>query len=768
MLELHDVFYVIIYRLSVMKYKLIIAFSLVTLAISFVLNFFLSQQCKLRINEIQPYKEAEIDGELYGQYVELFNTGKLAVNASRYFLSDDKDNLFKYELPDTTINAGEVLLVDTDPLILNFKSDKNQTIYLSYKSGIILDSVTIPLLSKSETICRKPNGEGDWVVAAASPAVSNSESQEYVNPPTFSFQSGFYDEPFDLEINADDGLRIFYTTDGSIPDINSIEYTDPIYVFDRTCEPDIINSLPRTIEQYDDNYTSEGKTDKAFIIRAVAINDSGSASKEISATYFVDKNKYSNSDVVSLITEPEKLYGDYGIYVTGLPYDTWYLGNQEGPAPYPLFQLRGRDFEIPAYFELISPTQQFGQDIGLRITGDASRNSRKKSFSLYARKEYSGKNVFDESIFQGIKSHKLALRGGYANSLVQRLVSDRNVVTQQSRRVNVFINGEFMYAANILEKYDARYFSEHYGISSDNIIVMRTNELAEGEAGAENEINEIYSFINSHDLSLDSNYEDFSKLLDLNNYIDYMCIRIYIDDMDFSEERNCIVWKAKNASSKRYEDGRWRFGLYDLDAMEFNDYDLWGYNSQAEKNTFSIESKFPNLTPIDQQPIFAALKTNKTFKREFVTTFMDLCNSTFSFDNVLNEMENYGEITKDYLPGSGGNHPKEYYIDFFKNRKMYISKYLAEEFNLQGTLETVNISFDQTAGNISVNSISSVSETGEWSGEYYTDYPIVITATPLEGYKFLRWEGDIDSTSPTIDVKLTQGGASIRAIFTKI
>ena len=767
MIKLRVVFYVTTKRNSAMKYKLIIALSLIALAVAFVFNFFLSQQCKLRINEIQPYKEVEIDGELYGQYVELFNTGKLAINTSSYFLSDDKDNLFKFELPDSTINAGEILLINIDPIILKFKSSKNQTIYLSNKGGTILDSIVIPCLSKSETICRKPDGKGDWVVAAASPAVSNSESRERVNPPTFSCQSGFYDEPFNLEINADDGLRIFYTTDGSIPDISSNEYTKPIYVFDRTSEPDIIISLKRTIEQYDDNYISEGNADKAFIIRAVAINDSGSASKEISATYFVDKKEYSNGDVVSIITEPEKLYGDYGIYVTGLPYDTWYLGNQEGPAPYPLFQLRGRDFEIPAYFELISPTQQFGQDIGLRITGDASRNSRKKSFSLYARKEYSGKNVFDESIFQGIKSHKLALRGGYANSLVQRLVSDRNVVTQQSRRVNVFINGEFMYAANILEKYDARYFSEHYGISSDNIIVMRTNELAEGEAGDENEINEIYSFINSHDLSLDSNYEDFSKLLDLNNYIDYMCIRIYIDDMDFSEGRNCIVWKAKNASSKRYEDGRWRFGLYDLDAMEFNDYDLWGYNSQAEKNTFSIESKFPNLTPIDQQPIFAAVKSNKSFQKEFVTTFMDLCNSTFSFDNVLKEMENYGEITENYLPGSGGNHPKEYYLDFFKNRKKYISKYLAEEFDLQGTLETISISFEENAGNISVNSIDSVSGNGEWIGEYYTDYPITITATPIEGYEFVRWEGDVESTSSTIDVTLAKGGTCIRAIFNK-
>ena len=55
----------------------------------------------------------------------------------------------------------------------------------------------------------------------------------------FSRESGFYEEPFTLEMTAPFGTEIYYTLDGSWPDENAILYTTPIYIDDATPHPNV-------------------------------------------------------------------------------------------------------------------------------------------------------------------------------------------------------------------------------------------------------------------------------------------------------------------------------------------------------------------------------------------------------------------------------------------------------------------------------------------------------------------------------------------------
>ncbi|HLR77697.1 MAG TPA: chitobiase/beta-hexosaminidase C-terminal domain-containing protein, partial [Burkholderiaceae bacterium] len=49
---------------------------------------------------------------------------------------------------------------------------------------------------------------------------------EALAPPSFSHDSGFYDQPFDLVLtHPDPGVQIFYTLDGSIPDPDNLDGT---------------------------------------------------------------------------------------------------------------------------------------------------------------------------------------------------------------------------------------------------------------------------------------------------------------------------------------------------------------------------------------------------------------------------------------------------------------------------------------------------------------------------------------------------------------
>ena len=56
---------------------------------------------------------------------------------------------------------------------------------------------------------------------------------------------------------------------------------------------------------------------------------------------------------------------------------------------------------------------------------------------------------------------------------------------------------------------------------------------------------------------------------------------------------------------------------------------------------------------------------------------------------------------------------------------------------------------------------------GSWDGSYFTDYPITVTALANDGYEFLGWKGDADSTDSTITLPV-DGGIMLEPLFAKI
>lgn len=61
-----------------------------------------------------------------------------------------------------------------------------------------------------------------------SPGSSNEEAGLVLNEPTLSLPSGFYQGSISLSMEADQDCVIRYTLDGSEPDMNSKEYTEPL------------------------------------------------------------------------------------------------------------------------------------------------------------------------------------------------------------------------------------------------------------------------------------------------------------------------------------------------------------------------------------------------------------------------------------------------------------------------------------------------------------------------------------------------------------
>ena len=95
-------------------------------------------------------------------------------------------------------------------------------------------------------------------------------------------------------------------------------------------------------------------------------------------------------------------------------------------------------------------------------------------------------------------------------------------------------------------------------------------------------------------------------------------------------------------------------------------------------------------------------------------------------------------------------------------------RYMAEEFQLKGTLEEVTIKINDTDGGfIRLNTTVPDLTDGSWTGKYYTDYPITLTAEPKAGYEFIGWSGSVNSQNATIEVDIMSGGIVLEAVFEK-
>lgn len=696
-------------------------------------------------------------------YIELYNQGDLPCAAEQLYLSDDEYDLKKKALPKTVIPAKGYLLVKLDEYSFGLNRNGGETVYLSDALGFIIDQVSTVAVEPDFSYCRVDDISDDWRMYSATPGETNKKGFARLHTaPQLSHESGFYDDAFDLQIMAEEGITIHYTLDGSIPTSESEIYTQPIRVYDRSEEPNIWRSQQRVQENWA-NYTPDTTpVDKAFIIRAVGIDAEGSVSVPVTATYFVGLEEYKDYNVISLVVDPEDFWGENGIYVTGNEYDIWYTGEKrEGVPPIANFLKRGRVVERPAHFTFLSEGEISEENIGVRVTGASSRINPQKRFSIFAREIYNNSDTFKMDFFKDVQSKSLSLRYGFAGAFCQGIAQDRNFGIQRAKRAFVFLNGEYWYDYNIMERYDKQYFYEHYGVNPNNVVVVKSGGLQEGVRGDELLLNDIYDYLAVHDLSDSKNYAGFAEIVDIQSYIDYMCFNIYIDNMDFTEQKNAAWWRSRAVTSKPYEDGKWRFLLYDLDAMEWNDSHLWGVNSQAEKNTFSLTPRFTGNQAINQQPIFVALKKNPEFVKRFASTFMDMVNVHFQYDNVKRTLD-------EYIQSGKRKSSAEYYEVFFKERANYIVPYMAEEFSLAGTLETLRLGTnDHAAGYIQLNTITPDLSRGDWSGQYYTDFPVAVTAVAREGYVFKGWTGSVHSEEASLEVNLSTGGMSLYAIFEK-
>lgn len=521
--------------------------------------------------------------------------------------------------------------------------------------------------------------------------------------PVFSKESGSYDKSFELSLHAPKGSKIYYTTDGSEPDVSSVggsvkdtvpaklptnEYKQAITVKNRDNDENRLCSKVNIPYMYDPTdyynngpfYPEVSAVPKATIIRAMAVDEKGNTSKTVTKTYFVDKDLaevYKNASVISVVTDPDNL-----------------LSKERGIYRYGNWENSGAEWERPAavtYFEE-DGTIPFETTMGMRIHGNYTRRWGQKSLRFYFREELGLKNLKGYQLIPGAvnadgkptkKYKRFILRNGgneYAYSkmqdvFIQSLVSDRAFTTQSSRPCVLFLNGEYWGLYNLMERYSDNYLEEEFGVDKDNVVVIKNDELDEGKE-EDFALYEQLQAMADLDMSLTDNYEKFKKMVDIQSYLDYYATEIYIGNKDWPDN-NVQLWRTREDDGSDYGDTKWRYMLYDTEYSM----NLWGQDNNGNTNRLQ-EAR-------NKDALFDALCKNDSFKQSLADTLMDLADKNFKSADAAKKLDAmaavYRPLMEQYKKRFGNGDVDSRVRDmksFMANRKSQIKKHIQESLSI--------------------------------------------------------------------------------------
>lgn len=659
----------------------------------------------------------------------------------------------------------------------------------------IIDQIDFPKQRTDISYGRKTNGSAEIVYfSPPSPNASNVAANSYTgfaSAPVMSVESGFFQNSFNLTIStATPGAEVYYTTDGSQPDKDNItppgkayqfknqypkdpgQSTGPtftgnfltvkqnspvnIQITDKSSQPDVYAAISAT-NDFTPTYNSVPVKPvyKGTVIRARTYEAGKLPSETESRTYLFtsDGQPKSQLAVFSIKTDPDDMF-DYedGIGVAGKDFVDWRNNNPgAGSFGVPVGNYY-RGSEIPSNVEvLVNGSVVVNQDLGLRIHGQGSRTHDKKSFRLYSTGPNASQSDVDYPLFPTLPFHtfkRLILRNSgndyertlMKDSYIHQIAKGLDIELQEYRPVTTYLNGEYWGIHDLREREDEYYFASHYALEPENIEFFADPDI-ENNSGHYADLSD---FIKNNNMADANNYNYALARMDMDNFIDYCILELYCANWDWPYG-NVTYWRHKvpyNPSAGKGKDGRWRWALFDVD-LSFEDVSADQFPKALGAPDFLLQYLLPNLT----------------FRNKFINRYADLINSHFQPSRLLSQIDVCKNLIANEIPRNieRWNRPSSYatwesnvnlMVNFATNRPGVARGHIQSQFNLvDGTRSlTVNVS-NPDQGYVRVNTIDILPSTlgvaanpYPWSGTYFKNVNITLTAVPKPGYKFLQWE----------------------------
>lgn len=618
-------------------------------------------------------------------WIELYYTGKTSyvLDGLQVYAGGTK----VYEVTgEWRLMAGEYAVLE---LGVNLGASEGEVLELRKEDGSSVEYLLLPVLEAGESYGATVDGDIDKAFLSATKGESNAGAVEkQKNRLQFSVPGGFYASDFYLEISAPDGYSVFYTTDGTIPTMESSLYSDAIKIQNRSGG----NYVYATGMQED--FYVPGSIDMGTVVQAIMVNSSGEIVEEKTASYFIgfgDDSDYENLPVLSITTDPDNLF-DYfeGIYVKGRSYeDAVASGSIEQAANYFNGWLKS------AYIEFYEGNKDktFEGNVNLGIAWDVSIANSQKSFLIRSAEQVPAQESSLSKYFNSV-SNVLQVSTYYSDNmykireyLTQILLDDYTDAVLDILPCIVFVDGEYWGVYMLQENFDTEYLQSVYE-TGDNRMMFRKNGILQ-EPEEKNSYKELKNAVIMNDLSVQSNYELVKAQMDIQSYIDNICINMYLANADYGSSNQW--WRSWKETDTLYCDGRWRIVLPRFDNAMYN-------GMYGGKTTYSIDSFL--MPAVAEDPFFQSLLMNQEFRAQLMDTMQVLAVEVFSqekVDEALNQVQDYmekasltsykrfsGNITSDYYDSE-----IEKIRSFFEQRAEYILRYTEEVVAQKGNEEVI-------------------------------------------------------------------------------
>ena len=526
-----------------------------------------------------------------GDWIELRNTGSKSVNLEGWSLTDDATKPGKWVFPDVDIKSGGTIVVHASG---KNRSRVGQALHTNFKLGIdgeylgiftpelprrIVDEITPIYPEQRSDISYGRLASGDWAwFSSPSPGRNNGGKtiRGLISPPQFSAKRGIYNTPFRVHLTTGEPDAVIrYTMDYSEPTItNGKVYNEPLEVR------------------------------RTMVLRAAVFKEGMLPSRVETHTYVYNLGASVTSlPMLSLVTERSNLWGRTGIMETS-PRNT---------------TKRGIAWERPVSMELIYPDtgETLHANAGLRVQGGAYIRGRynpnsgppagKYSFRLYFRGDY-GLGRLRYPFFPDLQVedfNHIVLRAGMndhtnpfiIDELVRRLAADMGQISARGTFMNLYLNGKLQGYYNPTERIDSDFLNSWNGTDSEWDIVAQYGEVREGDTVMWNRLKSAMQM----NLAVAVNYNEVERLLNIDNFIDYIMLNVYANTGDWPHNN----WRA---ARERVPGGKWRFIPWDAE---------WSFGNNGRSVTGNNLSSGPLAGGADIAVFYRALQKNPEFRMRF-------------------------------------------------------------------------------------------------------------------------------------------------------
>lgn len=696
------------------------------------------------------------DFQEYGDWLELYNAGSSAVNISGYFLSDNPAALQKWQIPNgTSLPAQGFLriwasgrdLANPGNFHTNFKFTQTkatpESIVLSDPSGAIVDQQQLSITQKEHSNGRKPNGAAVWsIFTTPTPGTSNATTAyiRYSEKPVMSVAGGFYTNTLSVSISTNEpDAKIRYTINGNEPIASSTLYTGPISVTStKVIKARVFSNnasiLPGLIE-FNTYFINENFTLPVVSIAATdlitLLNGNGNLIPWGSIEYY-------NADKVRTTTG----YGEYGRHGQ----DSWV--HPQRSLDYKMRDECGYNYALLE--KLFSDTdREEYQKVVLRACGDDN--------------------------YPGIDS-SAHIRDDFVQTVSVK--SGMSLDERKSARCIIFANGQYWGVYSIREKPNDHDFTKYY-YDQDKYdlfyLMLWGSTWAEyGGQQAFDDWGELYNYIMTHNMAVQSNYNYVESKYDPTSLANYMLLNSFVVCSDWLNW-NVGWWKGNNPNGGHK---RWGYMLWDEDAT-FGHY----------INYTGIPAQDPYVAPCFQEDITGSsdpeghvkvlnrLLQNPGFKQYYISRYADLLNTAFNPSNMIPILDSMADLIAPEMQKHCGrwggsvsqwNENVQKIRNFVNTRYTVVSSGIKECYSVTGPYQMV-VNLDPPAsGQVQVNSLTI--DNFPWSGNYYGGMDTKLTAIETnQQFKFDHWTVNNNiilpwDTARNIRIQLTAND-TVTAVF---